>query len=388
MFRAWQRYLQNKSDPQDLVEDIITSNFENVLENSSAVHKIYQFQSRGITSNSVLAIDEYSTNSFLLSGSNDGTASLYEVQGQQSKGLTKVVTAAKHHDYQISALDWYPGDNGLFVTGSNDMTVKLWDTNKFTPVWTWAFEGKIRQLHCHVNNDLVLVTHDKGLRLIDMKTMNSILTLPIAEEPYSGKFNQHLSFENFLATGDARGHLQIWDLRNLAKPLYIKEEFAHKGRPCIDLVWNDHGTSVATLGLDNNCVIWNPWEQQHQRPQKLRQAPMTMPNVSLSLRDSLGKPQLFQKDRTYQRLAWLHNKYLFVNNDLCEVQVFDTSLYEMKALSRFQAAYPTGPTSYIQFTGMAIRSPFKKGDHNAITGTAKVYLGGSLDSRGVILEYL
>lgn len=33
------------------------------------------------------------------------------------------------HRYQVTSLVWYPVDTGLFVTGSADQDVKVWDTN-------------------------------------------------------------------------------------------------------------------------------------------------------------------------------------------------------------------------------------------------------------------
>ncbi len=33
------------------------------------------------------------------------------------------------HRFLVSCVAWYPVDTGLFVTGSFDQEVKLWDTN-------------------------------------------------------------------------------------------------------------------------------------------------------------------------------------------------------------------------------------------------------------------
>jgi WD40 repeat protein len=33
------------------------------------------------------------------------------------------------HKYLVTSLAWYPVDTGLFLTGSADKTVKLWDTS-------------------------------------------------------------------------------------------------------------------------------------------------------------------------------------------------------------------------------------------------------------------
>jgi WD40 repeat protein len=33
------------------------------------------------------------------------------------------------HKYQVTSICWYPVDTGLFITGSADQDVKVWDTN-------------------------------------------------------------------------------------------------------------------------------------------------------------------------------------------------------------------------------------------------------------------
>ena len=33
------------------------------------------------------------------------------------------------HVYSVSSVQWYPVDTGLFVTGSYDKNINLWDTN-------------------------------------------------------------------------------------------------------------------------------------------------------------------------------------------------------------------------------------------------------------------
>lgn len=77
---------------------------------------------------------------YLLSGASDGSAAAYDIQ--QATDYDGGGLVAKHrslfvvdkqlergHQYGISSVFWYPVDTGLFVTGSFDHHIKVWDTN-------------------------------------------------------------------------------------------------------------------------------------------------------------------------------------------------------------------------------------------------------------------
>ena len=34
------------------------------------------------------------------------------------------------HKFSVSAVEWYPVDNGIFVSGAFDAQVKVWDANR------------------------------------------------------------------------------------------------------------------------------------------------------------------------------------------------------------------------------------------------------------------
>lgn len=77
---------------------------------------------------------------YLLSGASDSSVAVYDVQratdyeggGHIAKHRSVFVVDKQHehgHKYAISSAIWYPVDTGLFVTGSYDHYVKVWDTN-------------------------------------------------------------------------------------------------------------------------------------------------------------------------------------------------------------------------------------------------------------------
>lgn len=76
----------------------------------------------------------------MLSGASDGSAAIFDIQhandyeggGMVAKHESLFVIDKQHergHKFAVSSAIWYPVDTGLFVTGSFDHYVKVWDTN-------------------------------------------------------------------------------------------------------------------------------------------------------------------------------------------------------------------------------------------------------------------
>lgn len=77
---------------------------------------------------------------YLLAGASDATVAVYDIQrasdydgcGLIAKHKSLFVKNKQHehgHKYAISSAIWYPVDTGLFVTGSYDHHINVWDTN-------------------------------------------------------------------------------------------------------------------------------------------------------------------------------------------------------------------------------------------------------------------
>jgi DNA excision repair protein ERCC-8 len=85
------------------------------------------------------------------------------------------------HSASVSSCCWYPVDTGLFVTGSYDHTVKLWDTNCMAAACEWAMPSKVYNVamsplassHCLVATGC----EDRNIRLCDPNTGSTAHTL-------------------------------------------------------------------------------------------------------------------------------------------------------------------------------------------------------------------
>ena len=76
----------------------------------------------------------------MLSAASDASVAVHDIQratdyeagGLISKHKSIFVVDKKHelgHKYAISSAIWYPVDTGLFITGSYDHHINVWDTN-------------------------------------------------------------------------------------------------------------------------------------------------------------------------------------------------------------------------------------------------------------------
>ncbi|KAI9201337.1 hypothetical protein LWI28_021791 [Acer negundo] len=70
----------------------------------------------------------------------------YKGGGLIAKHKSIVVVDKQHeqgHKYTVSSAIWYPIDTGLFITGSHDHYVRVWDTNSTQVVMNFKMPEKI-----------------------------------------------------------------------------------------------------------------------------------------------------------------------------------------------------------------------------------------------------
>ncbi|CAN6721741.1 unnamed protein product [Malus baccata var. baccata] len=91
---------------------------------------------------------------YLLSGASDASATVFDVQrgtdyvggGAITRHKCLFVVDKQHehgHKYAVSSAVWYPVDAGLFVTGSYDHHINVWDTNTMQVVMDFKMPGKV-----------------------------------------------------------------------------------------------------------------------------------------------------------------------------------------------------------------------------------------------------
>ncbi|GJU17343.1 DNA excision repair protein ERCC-8-like protein, partial [Tanacetum coccineum] len=122
---------------------------------------------------------------YLISGASDASLAVYDIQrateyeggGLIAKHKPILLVDKQHqngHKYAISTAIWYPVDTGLFVTGSYDHHINVWDTNTTQVVMDFKMPGKVyRTAMSSLATSHMLIaaaTEDVQVRLCDMAT--------------------------------------------------------------------------------------------------------------------------------------------------------------------------------------------------------------------------
>jgi DNA excision repair protein ERCC-8 len=113
-------------------------------------------------------------------------------------------------------IQWWPFDNGMFVTSSFDGHVNVWDPNSMEQVYSFDMKSKLYSMDISSAppaSPLVATASDHPLiRLLDLRTTSSTHTLSGHEgRVHAVKWSPTNS--NLLASGGSDGTIRIWDIR-------------------------------------------------------------------------------------------------------------------------------------------------------------------------------
>ncbi|XP_076308869.1 DNA excision repair protein ERCC-8-like [Tachypleus tridentatus] len=229
---------------------------------------------------SINSIDiENIENRYLLSGGADGTICIHELDNYSGtpqytcKVICKVSRRSRHaHKFSVESVQWYPFDTGLFISGSMDCQLKVWDTNTLKPAEVFNMPGKVyshslSSVATHHSLIAVATSHSR-VTLVDMRTggcshelrghKSSVLSIqwsPVAE--------------TLLATGSKDNHLLLWDIRSAKGHLYAFDQHngeavaagcsgktAHDGTVS-GLSFTQDGLFLVSCGTDDRVRLWD-----------------------------------------------------------------------------------------------------------------------------------
>ncbi|XP_014498711.1 DNA excision repair protein ERCC-8 [Vigna radiata var. radiata] len=164
---------------------------------------------------------------YLLSAASDASVAVYDVQ----RSATSEASAAfcKHrclfvvdkqhqqaHKYAVSTAIWYPIDTGLFVTGSYDHHINVWDTNTTQVVVNFKMPGKVHRIAMsNLSTSHMLIaagTEDVQVRLCDIASGAFAHTLSGHRDGVM-TVEWSNSSEWVLITGGCDGAIRFWDIR-------------------------------------------------------------------------------------------------------------------------------------------------------------------------------
>lgn len=181
---------------------------------------------------------------YLLSGASDASAAVYDVQrstdyeggGLIARHKCIFVVDKQHengHKYAISSAIWYPVDTGLFVTGSYDHHINVWDTNTTQVVMNFKMPGKVyRTAMSSLATSHMLIaagTEDVQVRLCDIASGAFAHTLSGHRDGVM-TVEWSTSSEWVLVTGGCDGAIRFWDIRRAGCFLVLDQSHSQLGR--------------------------------------------------------------------------------------------------------------------------------------------------------------
>ncbi|KAI9028661.1 WD40-repeat-containing domain protein [Hyaloraphidium curvatum] len=124
------------------------------------------------------------------------------------------------HRNAVASLQWYPVDNGLFVTGSADGFVKAWDAENMQPAAEWDMGGPVNAVAMSPagqHGTVAVGSASAQVRLCDLRTGSSAHTLlGHSAASSSGAVlaaKWHPVHPHLLATGGKDRTVRLWDVR-------------------------------------------------------------------------------------------------------------------------------------------------------------------------------
>lgn len=157
---------------------------------------------------------------FLLACSGDGVIGVYRESQEESVCLEVLCSLNKdwpgNHTQAIHSVDWYPIDNGIFVSGSQDRTVKVWDSNALECVLSLDMEGSVHgtaMSSVATSHNLVAITGNmRAVTLGDIASGSATHILSGHSKPvWSCAWSSTSEWE--LVSAGTDGQIRLWDIR-------------------------------------------------------------------------------------------------------------------------------------------------------------------------------
>lgn len=171
------------------------------------------------------------------------------------------------HDKEGYGLCWNPHKEGQLLTGSEDATVKLWDTTAYTksnttlhPVETYTHHTAIvNDVQYHPAHDSLFgsVSDDRTFKIVDIRSKDrstaAHTVMAHADAVNSLAFNPASDY--VAVTGSADKTIGLWDIRNLKLKLHSLEGHNLEVN---GLSWHPQEESVlASSSADRRIIFWD-----------------------------------------------------------------------------------------------------------------------------------
>lgn len=194
--------------------------------------------------------------SIIATSSVSGTVYIYDTkQGS-------VVKELKHHSDNGYGIAWNPITKGALLSGSDDCTVAVWDVEAPSSEVTIQ-PVKVLRDHAGIVNDVAWhkdgtlfgsVSEDKSMIIYDHRSYEQVHKTSGQKDADNtlafNPFSQYL-----VATGSEDETVGLWDLRNMSHKLHT---FVGHSDKVTSLEWSPHDDGIiASAGADRRVILWD-----------------------------------------------------------------------------------------------------------------------------------
>lgn len=171
------------------------------------------------------------------------------------------------HEKEGYGLNWNPHVEGRLITGSEDATVRLWDTTGYTKGGTQLSPVRTYTNHSAIVNDVAYhpchdslfgsVSDDHTLQIVDVRSAEtaSAAHKVVAHVDAVNCIAFNPASEYVVATASADKSVALWDLRNLKLKLHSLQ--GHNAE-VNGLSWHPHEEPIlASSSADRRICFWD-----------------------------------------------------------------------------------------------------------------------------------
>jgi len=153
--------------------------------------------------------------SSLIAAGATGVVSLHDLDAPETPATT-TTTAAPPHRFAASTVCFRPVGGDVFLSGSFDRTVRVWDTRSLSVAHTFPLSGAVHHVAMapRAHHSLAAVAYAApGIRLLDLASGAGVQELL----GHSGTACHAVAWngrdENLVASGGEDGQVRVWDVR-------------------------------------------------------------------------------------------------------------------------------------------------------------------------------
>ena len=248
-----------------------TNFFHTLRSNQTLAFEVSQFTSiKCKTKYSTTSLDVDSQGEYLLSGDAVGAISIHQINltvPYSTNNLACICFEPKTgHKFSINSIKWFPNDSGIFITGSSDKSIKVWDTNEMVAVESFSFPGHVYDLGMTVRKSktsqlIAAALSSHNVQLCDIRTGSDTHVLRGHTAAVNCIEWSHRN-SNALMSAGRDGKIIMWDIRRAKSVVHYFDknnstsDSAHSGA-VTSLSQTEGGLYLVSSGQDQQVRCWD-----------------------------------------------------------------------------------------------------------------------------------